>query len=227
MVPHAGDIYSGAIAGETFAAVTAPARALCIGPNHSGRGRNLALFPGPGYALPGGRLASDPALSALLHDRARLSWDREAHAREHSIEVQLPFLRLMNPSVIVTALCLKRISLAECKALGETIAAVCRELESPPLIVASSDMSHYLPAAEARRLDELALERVVALDPDGLFETVVGREISMCGFIPTTVMLFAARAMGARRAALVRYGNSGERSGDDRQVVGYAGVVVS
>jgi hypothetical protein len=88
-------------------------------------------------------------------------------------------------------------------------------------------MSHYISAAEARRLDHLALERVLALDPEGLYETVRAEEITMCGVIPATVMLFAVRQLGARVATLVRYGNSGDVTGDARSVVGYAGVVVS
>jgi len=94
------------------------------------------------------------------------------------------------------------------------------------LVVASSDMSHYLPAATARRKDERALERMLALDPQGLHEVVLREDISMCGFVPATVMLVAALERGAREAELVRYGHSGEASGDDAAVVGYAGVLV-
>jgi AmmeMemoRadiSam system protein B len=88
-------------------------------------------------------------------------------------------------------------------------------------------MSHYLPAATAREKDHLALDRVLALDPRGLHEVVSRQGISMCGYVPATVMLVAAVEMGAREAELVRYATSGDASGDDRSVVGYAGVVVS
>jgi AmmeMemoRadiSam system protein B len=165
-------------------------------------------------------------LIVALHVFALLSLDRFAHVREHSIEVELPFLRAQNPAVLVAALCLSRLSLAECEELGQNIASVLRRYERPPLLVASSDMSHYLPAGVAKRLDGLALERILALDPAGLYRTVTRHEISMCGFVPATVMLFAALALGASRAELVRYGHSGERSGDHERVVGYAGVIV-
>jgi AmmeMemoRadiSam system protein B len=92
------------------------------------------------------------------------------------------------------------------------------------LLVASTDMSHYIPAEVARRQDALALDRVQALDPEGLYETVQRRQISMCGYIPATVAIAAARALGATSAAIVRYGNSGETSGDLASVVGYAGA---
>jgi AmmeMemoRadiSam system protein B len=94
-------------------------------------------------------------------------------------------------------------------------------------MVASTDMSHYVSADEAQRLDRLALERIEALDPEGLFEVVENNEISMCGYLPTTVVLAAARKLGARSATLVRYGNSGEASGDLSQVVGYASLLIA
>jgi len=226
MVPHAGYIYSGAIAAQTFAAVQPAARVLCMGPNHTGSGKSRALFPGTRFLLPGGGVDVDRALSDALHDEAMLSWDRAAHEREHSIEVELPFLRAQNPAVQVAALCLSRLSLSECEELGRNIASVLGRDERPPLLVASSDMSHYLSASAAQELDTLAIERILALDPAGLYRTVIQHDISMCGFVPTTVMLFAALALGASRAELVRYGNSAERSGDHERVVGYAGVIV-
>jgi len=226
MVPHAGFIYSGAIAGQTFALVEPAARALCMAPNHTGRGAAQALFSGASFGLPGGDVLVDQELTAALLDGFCLSADNVAHEREHAIEVELPFLRAQNPAVQIAALCLARLSLRECAALGNHVARVISQLGPRPLLVASSDMSHYVPAAQARRLDGLALERVLALDPEGLYQTVIAHDISMCGFVPTTVMLFAAVALGARRAELVRYGNSGDRSGDYDRVVGYAGVIV-
>jgi hypothetical protein len=93
-------------------------------------------------------------------------------------------------------------------------------------VIASTDMSHYLDAEEAKRLDTLAIERVLARDPAGLHRTVEAHRITMCGYVPTTVALAAALRRGASQAQLVRYGNSGERSGDYDRVVGYAGFVV-
>jgi AmmeMemoRadiSam system protein B len=94
-------------------------------------------------------------------------------------------------------------------------------------VVASSDMSHYVPAAVARAQDGRALERLLALDAAGLYEVVHRERISMCGIVPATVMLVAARLRGATRAELVRYGHSGEVTGDDDAVVGYAAAIVS
>lgn len=226
MVPHAGYIYSGAIAGQTFASVEPATRALVTAPNHTGRGARQALFAGARFGLPGGDVPADRELVDALLARAGLTADSVAHEREHAVEVALPFLRARAASVRVAALCLGHLTLAECRRLGENIAHVVAGCRPRPLLVASSDMSHYLTAAEAAALDALAIERILALDPAGLYRTVLERGISMCGFVPTTVMLFAALALGARGAELVRYGHSGERSGDHERVVGYAGVIV-
>jgi AmmeMemoRadiSam system protein B len=226
MVPHAGYVYSGAIAGETFASVTAPSRALVLGPNHSGRGAKRALFSGGAFGLPGGQVLVDAELTAALAATGQVRLDAVAHEREHAIEVELPFLRALAPDVRVAALCLAGLELEACRSLGHAIAGAVASSRPRPLLVASSDMSHYVPAEQATRLDGLALERVLALDPEGLYRTVVEHDISMCGYVPTTVMLFAARALGASGATLVRYGSSGDTSGDYERVVGYAGVTL-
>src|SRR5262249_6335650 len=154
-----------------------------------------------------------------------------AHLREHAAEVHLPFLRAKNPSVSVVPICLGVIPRAECIALGETLARTIEEAsDGTPgsiLVVASTDMSHYIPAAVAKELDALALAEIRAMNPEGLYDVVIDRDISMCGFIPTTVALAAARAMGAQSGNLVRYGNSGDISGDMDRVVGYAGLFIS
>jgi AmmeMemoRadiSam system protein B len=129
------------------------------------------------------------------------------------------------------AVCLARLSYGECRRLGEGIARAVRAASPAPpeeiLIVASTDMSHYVPAEEARAKDTLALERIRALDPEGLFRTVETHDISMCGYVPTTVALVAAVELGATEAHIVAYGNSGEISGDLSSVVGYAGGYVA
>ncbi len=229
VVPHAGYVYSGAVAGATFGRVTPPARALVMAPNHSGRGAIQALFPGSGFSLPGGDVPIDGALQRALLGSTGVTEDAAAHAFELAIEVELPLLRALNSQIGIAALCLSRLSLAACQRLGQDVAQALTEhgLVQDTLLVASTDMSHYVPADMARALDQLAIERILALDPQGLYETVIREDISMCGFVPTTVMLFAARELGARSAELVRYTNSGERSGDYERVVGYAGMLIT
>lgn len=225
VAPHAGYVYSGAIAGAVYARVVVPARVVVLGPNHTGMGVAVALWPGGAWRLPTGAVPVDAALTAALAASPLVAADAEAHLLEHSLEVQVPFLSRARPDVAIAALCLGHLRLADCLALGRHLAKVVSATDA--LVVASSDMSHYVPAEVARELDHHAIARILALDPEGLYEVVHREEISMCGIIPATVMLAAARELGATRAELVRYGNSGEVSGDRRHVVGYAGVLVA
>jgi len=224
IAPHAGYIYSGAIAGTTFARIVVPPRTVVLCPNHTGMGEPVALWPDGGFRTPVGRVPVDLELAAELAACPLVSRDRAAHRHEHALEVQLPLLLARQPELRIVPLCLGRLTLDQCRELGAAIASAAGP---DALVVASSDMSHYIPAAEARRRDHRALDRVLALDPEGLYATVRGEGITMCGVVPATVMLFAARQLGARSATLVRYGNSGEVNGDTRSVVGYAGVIVS
>jgi MEMO1 family protein len=227
VVPHAGYVYSGAIAGATFSRVVPPHRALVLGPNHTGRGARRSLFPAGVWDLPGGGLRVDSELAESLRVGANLEPDTEAHRTEHSIEVELPFLRALRADMSFVPICLARLTLAECRELGRNLARSVERSSGSTLLVASTDMSHYLSADVAREVDLRAIERVQNLDPEGLYRIVTDLDISMCGFVPTTVTLFAARALGATRATLVRYGHSGERTGDHTRVVGYAGFVLS
>jgi AmmeMemoRadiSam system protein B len=229
MVPHAGYRYSGAIAGQTYGAVRPRARAVVLCPNHTGLGERRSVSPARAWQLPGGDVRCDEELRQLLVEHAELVPDDAAHVREHAIEVQLPFLRATAPSGTFVGICLAGLSLDECLRLGEGIARAVRAASATGqiLLVASTDMSHYVPAEVARERDALALARVEALDAAGLYETVQRRHISMCGYIPATVAIAAARALGATSAEIVRYGNSGETSGDLASVVGYAGAWVA
>lgn len=230
MAPHAGYVYSGAIAGETYARVTVPAAAVVLCPNHTGLGDRRSLWDGGSWSFPGFTLDIDAELRRRLLRSGSLHPDELAHLREHAAEVQMPFLHALRSDVRVVPICLGGLGLSECREIGLDVAGAIREHEREQgervLLVASTDMSHYVPADTARYFDQHAIERVLALDPEGLFEVCEREDISMCGYLPTTVSLFAARELGATRAELVRYGSSGEVSGDFSQVVGYAGVIV-
>jgi hypothetical protein len=225
LVPHAGYIYSGPVAGATYARADVPDHVIVLCPNHTGVGKRVAAWPGGAWATPLGRVPVDEAMTKELLESGLASPDREAHRYEHSLEVQLPFLQLRNPEVSMAAVCLGTLPFDACQELGGELARIARRHRA--LVVASSDMSHYLPADVARAKDHVALERVLALDPRGLHDVVSRTGISMCGFVPATVMLVAALALGAREAELVRYATSGDATGDQRSVVGYAGVVIS
>jgi len=225
--PHAGYVYSGAVAAETIARVAVPETVIVLGPNHTGRGAPVALGL-EDWSMPFGPVAVDRELAAALLEEAGdlVTADEAAHRFEHSLEVQVPFLQWRRPSVRIVPLVVDRLPFDRCKALGLALARVAQAAPYGVLLLASTDMTHYEPRRSARRKDELALRRVLALDPAGLYETVLGQRISMCGVMPTVAVLVAALALGATSAELVRYTDSGAVSGDTEQVVGYAGVVV-
>jgi MEMO1 family protein len=224
IAPHAGYVYSGDVAGATFASVEIPRRAIVLCPNHTGLGALASLWADGRWRTPLGCVDVDAQLAADLATCSLVTGDRAAHRLEHALEVELPFLQIQRPDVTIAPLCLGPLELDQCEELG---AAVARAASTGALVVASSDMSHYLPADEAERQDRRALDAVLALDPVRLYETVRSEGITMCGVVPVTVMLFAARRLGATAARLVRYANSGDATGDRTSVVGYAGVVVT
>jgi len=227
MVPHAGYVYSGGIAAETFARVRVPSRVIVIGPNHHGTGLPAAVFPAGNWLTPLGPVAVAADLaSLLLHECPGLQADESAHRYEHSLEVQVPFIQSLNSSASIVPICLGHLGLDELLAMGRSVGQALLRLGEEVLLVASSDMTHYESGDLAREKDRLALDRVLSRDPEGLYRTVCAHRISMCGFMPTVMMLAAAAELGATSARLVRYGNSGDVTGDQSAVVGYAGVII-
>jgi MEMO1 family protein len=228
IVPHAGYVYSGPVAGAVYASVRVPEVAIVLCPNHTGRGAPLALDPSSAWRTPLGDVLVDGRLSErILELCPSLERDAEAHRREHSLEVQLPFLQVLRRDVRIVPICIGEPSLGLCREVGAALAAVLSEEKEPPLLLASSDMNHYESREVGRRKDDLALARVAAIDAEGLYRTVLTESISMCGFLPATALLFAARAAGASAARVVARRDSGDETGDASSVVGYAGVVVS
>lgn len=225
--PHAGYIYSGAIAGQLFSRIDIPDTVLIIGPNHHGVGAAAALYPDGEWLTPLGEVSINSRLNTLLlRHTTYIQSDRTAHQNEHSLEVQLPFIQYLRPDVTISALCIGHGDYPPLRDIGHGIAAAIREYGEEVLIVASSDMTHYESADSARLKDQQALERVLALDGKGLLEVCHRRGITMCGVVPATVMIEAAIQLGASKAELVAYGTSGDVTGDNDQVVGYAAVTV-
>jgi MEMO1 family protein len=229
--PHAGWMYSGALAGRLFAGVDVPERVLVICPNHTGHGPRASLWSGDGapgsWQLPGLDVPVDDAfVASLLGEAPALQADRDAHEDEHAIEVLLPLIAVRQPKLRLAAIVLGGLSFKECEELGAAIARAVSKADGRTLIVASSDMSHYLEDAEARAVDRLALAPLAAADPRGLYDTVRAHGITMCGYIPATVALIAARALGATRATVVGYATSADAGAGRDRVVGYAAVRV-
>lgn len=227
IAPHAGYMYSGAIAGTVYSRIEIPATVLIIGPNHHGTGAAAALYPEGSWLTPLGTVPINARLNDLLQQHVPLvQRDSVAHQQEHSLEVQLPFIHYLRPDVTIAALCLGHGDYPVLQQIGAGIGAAIRDYDTDVLIVASSDMTHYESADAARSKDSVALQRVLAFDGRGLLDICHSQRITMCGVVPAVVMLEAARQLGAATAELVCYGTSGDVTGDNRQVVGYASVMV-
>jgi len=227
IVPHAGYVYSGRIAARTYLSGTLADRIVVLGPNHTGEGEAIAVQAEGAWRTPLGDAPIDAPLAAAVLARVpRARIDALAHRREHSIEVQVPFLQHLHAGFRFVPICVGTHDLQALLDLGRGLAEAIGEANERVLLVLSSDMTHYEPAEEAERRDRIALDRILALDPEGLLRVVRDESISMCGVAPAVAGLEAVRGLGAKSAALVAYGHSGERTGDDSSVVAYAGVAV-
>jgi len=228
IAPHAGYMYSGHVAGAVFAGLDVPKRCIVLCPNHTGMGRPLAIMSEGAWQTPLGDVPLDAALARSLKAQfPALQEDSAAHRAEHAAEVELPFLLLRQPALSFVPIALGIGQFEILEQLGKALAEVIAAQSDPVLIVASSDMNHYESDAVTRAKDHRAIERILTLDPRGLFDVVTQQNISMCGYGPAVAMLTAARQLGAKSAELVKYATSGDISGDRNKVVGYAGVVVS
>ena len=227
VAPHAGYIYSGPVAGAVYGAIRMTDRFIILGPNHTGRGEQLSLHPEGSWQLPLGPAKVDSELNRrLLEACPLLREDSRAHRHEHSLEVQIPFLQALCGEVRFAAICVGTSRQADLETLGHAMAEVVRSTDGSVMMIASSDMNHYEPADVGARKDQRAIKHVLALDPEGLYRTVLGEDISMCGFAPTIAVLTACRDLGCSEGRLIRYANSGDVSGDYSSVVGYAGMAV-
>jgi AmmeMemoRadiSam system protein B len=228
VAPHAGYMYSGHVAGAVYARLEIPQRCVVLCPNHTGAGHPLAIMSHASWQTPLGTVPADTELGVDLVKRfPMLQEDSAAHRSEHAVEVQLPFLQARQPELRFVPIAVGTSDFDALAGLGEALAAAIGALSDEVLIIASSDMNHYESDAITRVKDHKAIERVLALDPRGLWEVVTSQHISMCGFGPTVAMLTAAERLGANSATLVKYATSGDVSGDRDQVVGYAGIIVN
>lgn len=228
VVPHAGYVYSGHVAGEVYSALQIPARCILIGPRHYPRGESMAILTEGSWQTPFGEAQIDSALAAeVAHACPRLREDSVAHQAEHSLEVQLPFLQRLVPGFRFVPIVLGTDRYPPLEELGHAVAKVVAAQKEPVLIIASSDMNHYEKDSVTRVKDHRAIIQIAELNPRGLYDTVRSDGITMCGYAATVVMLVAALDLGAKKARLIRYATSGDISGDREQVVGYAGIVVT
>ena len=227
LVPHAGYLFSGHVAGAVFSRIALPQKIVILGVRHFPRGQSLAILASGAWQTPLGDAPIDEALAAALQKACPvLREDHVAHSAEHSLEVQLPFLQVLSPGFSFVPIALGTVRFDDLVAVGEALARV---LAANPgvLLLTTSDLNHYEDDATTRLKDKKAIDQILALDPRGLYDVCRNEGISMCGLGPTVAMLTALRALAAKQADLVRYATSAEVSGDTTNVVGYAGFIFS
>lgn len=227
MVPHAGYMYSGDVAGQVYSHIEIPNHLIILSPNHTGLGVPFSIMSHGAWLTPLGNAIIDEKISDnLIKAFPSLTHDTEAHRREHSLEVQLPFIQHLKGNFTFVPITLGHVSLEDCEAMGKAMARVIQKEKESILIIASSDMNHYEEHKLTLKKDQWAIDQITALDPRALYQTVHERKISMCGIIPTTVMLAACNHLGASKVSLIDHRTSGDVTGDSTAVVGYAGMII-
>lgn len=227
VVPHAGYVFSGSVAGACFSQSRLTDSVIILGPNHTGEGALFSIMSSGSWETPLGELEIDQGLAEnILNNSRYLQEDTAAHLHEHSIEVQLPFLQFFSADVKIVPIILSLADFTRYEEIGQAIAAAIKKNEQRCLIIASSDMTHYQPQEKAKKNDNLAIESILKLDEKDLLKKMEQFQISMCGAGPVTAMLCAVKNLGAKCATLIKYQTSAEASGDYSSVVGYAGILV-
>jgi MEMO1 family protein len=228
LLPHAGYVYSGHVAGAVLARIELPKKIIVLGVRHHLRGEPAAILSNGAWRTPLGDAPIDePLAEALKKACPLLSEDSVAHSAEHSLEVQVPFLQVLTPEFTFVPVALGTVRFESLVSIGEGIARVLADSNQKVLLLTTSDLNHYEDDATTRVKDRKAIERLLALDPRGLYDTCRNAEISMCGLGPAVAMLTALNALGANKSELVKYATSADVSGDRSAVVGYAGMIFS
>ena len=226
LVPHAGYVYSGPVAGAVFSRMMLPKKFVILGVRHFPRGEPAAILSSGAWRTPLGDAPIDePLAQALRAACPLLREDDVAHSREHSLEVQLPFLQVMAPGFTFVPVALGTVRFEDLLIVGEAVGRVLGESREQILLLTTSDLSHYEEDATTRVKDRKAIEQLLALDAQGLYDTCRSEKISMCGLGPAVAMLTALGRVGVKHAELVRYATSADVSGDASAVVGYAGMI--
>ncbi|HWZ99940.1 MAG TPA: AmmeMemoRadiSam system protein B [Candidatus Dormibacteraeota bacterium] len=226
LVPHAGYVYSGRVAGAVIGQIEIPKKILVLGVRHFPRGENAAILSEGAWKTPLGDAQIDSQLAEKLKEKCVLfKEDAVAHAQEHSLEVQLPFLQVLRPDFTFVPIALGTIRFEELQAIGEAIGHTLSESQEDILLLTTSDLNHYEDETTTRQKDAKAIAQLEAMDPRGLYDVCRAEAISMCGLGPAVAMLIALQSLQATRAETVQHATSAAVSGDHRRVVGYAGMI--
>jgi MEMO1 family protein len=228
LVPHAGYVYSGHLAGAVLARIALPRKMIVLGVRHYPRGEPAAILSSGAWRTPLGDAPVDDSLAEALKKACPLlREDSVAHSREHSLEVQLPFLQVLAPEFTFVPVALGTIEFESLVSVGQALGQVLGSLKEDVLLITTSDLNHYEDEATTEIKDRQAIEQLLALNARGLYDTCRNGDISMCGLGPAVAMITALNLLGAKRSELVKHATSADVSGDREAVVGYAGMLFS
>jgi len=229
VVPHAGYMYSGYVAAYAYAELAKggkPETVILIGPNHHAYGMPVAISEADAWETPLGRVEVDKESAKRVAEWSEVAtFDESAHAYEHSLEVQLPFLQYIFGSdfkIVPITMYLQELLVA--RRLGHAIARLIKELGVKAYLIASSDFTHYEEARRAAEKDSAAIEAILKLDDRGFYNVIIERDVTACGYGPIMALIAAARDLAPVKAQLLKYANSGDVTGDYSEVVGYASI---
>jgi len=222
VVPHAGYVYSGAVAAEVYARLPERETFVLIGPNHRGLGLPVALSR-DSWTTPLGDVECDVELADALAGSI-IDVDESAHLYEHSLEVQIPFLQYRFSGFKILAIAMGLQDEETAVEVGEAVGEAAKSLGRNCTVIASSDFTHYEPQDEARRKDARVIEAILRMDVPSIYKTVYGLNLTACGYGPISATITASKILGAKTGKLLRYSTSGDVIGDFSQVVGYGAI---
>jgi AmmeMemoRadiSam system protein B len=224
--PHAGYSYSGPVAAHTYLHVSSlrkPELVVVVGPNHYGVGSGVATFKEGRWETPLGQVSVDEeAARKIVESTGIVDYDPSAHRMEHSLEVQLPFLQLIYGEFSLLPISLAFQDIETARTLGEGIATLLEGRDA--VLIASSDLTHYEAAEQARSKDSQLLKKVEALDLEGFYGTLERLNVTACGYGAIASVIQACKKLGFKKGELLKYSNSGETTRDMNEVVGYASL---
>ncbi|OPY30164.1 MAG: hypothetical protein A4E28_00410 [Methanocella sp. PtaU1.Bin125] len=222
VVPHAGYVYSGAVAADVYASIEGAQTFVLLGPSHYLTGSAVAVS-GESWSTPLGVVETDIELVRRLE--GIVDHDEAAHRNEHSIEVQVPFLQYFFRDFRIVPIAIAMQDYDTVKEVAAELIRVLEGYDKRVVIVASSDFTHYEDVAVAKKKDAALIEDIERLDVPGFYDDIYRLDATCCGYGPISAMMMACASRGAKRGQLLRYATSGDVTGD-RQVVGYAGIAV-
>lgn len=224
LVPHAGYIYSGATAVKTLSKVKIPETVILIGPNHTGQGTKASVYPEGAWETPLGTSETDDDVIGKLCSTGFYTRDTKAHAREHSLEVIVPIIQYFNPNAKIVCITMKFLAYDDLKTASDSLKYAVGDKNC--LVIISSDFNHFENERITEKKDALAIDSLLKMDENSLYNKILDYNISMCGVIPACIGILYCKSYGAYDAQLIEHTHSGKVSGDNERVVGYAGIII-